>query len=216
MYYSYYEASQNILEATYESDFTKRCRDYIIRDLNFENLTKLILNYENVSFKDQFFVGFTIKELSTNKLISFNINKDAVFLKCNFKNAVIDNILFDFTYFTSCKFKNTKFNNCIFNTSTFFNCDLTNSQFDFNKSEKCSIKFNKCNLENMDMSNNDLSNSILEIKECNTKNAKFNKCVVKELDSNLTFHVEFLLKGGEIKDTNFVNSILTWIGQKIN
>ena len=48
------------------------------------------------------------------------------------------------------------------------------------------------------------------------RNKALNLIDIQQLDSNFTFHVEFLLKGGEITDTNFVNTILTWIGQKIN
>jgi len=207
---------------------------------NNEILKKTTHLYENFSITNDIFFKY-IDNVKSNfygcnfdRCNIFGINFSSRIYNCTFLNSnfnscnityITDNCNFKdssfklshiSTGFTKCNFTNSIFNNCIFHCSIFDICDLTNSTFLSNTSEKCSIKFNKCCMENMDMSNNDLSNSILEIKECNTKNAKFNKCVVKELDSNLTFHVEFLLKGGEIKDTNFANSILTWIGQKIN
>ena len=197
--------------------------------------------YKNFTIKDDNFFKYINNVKSNFNECNFNDLKARI-SNCNFLDSVFDNcILFDkidncnfensnfifsnvfSSIITKCNFTNCVFNQCLFYHRTYFDyCNLTNSKFYSNIKQldvyDNYLLFYKCCMENMDMSNNNLSNCTVRIKECNTKNAKFNGCVVKKLDSNFTFHVEFLLKGGIVENTkdNYVNKVLTWIGQKIN
>jgi hypothetical protein len=167
--------------------------------------------------------NFSIKN---NCNFVYNVFKKCLFedkiYDCNFENSNFISCTFT-NQFIKCNFTNCKFNNFSLENFTYFDyCDLTNSKFNSNRKQyniiNNTIQFYKSSMENIDMSNNDLSNFKLRLKKCNTKNAKFNGCVVKELESDFTFHVEFLLKGGIVENTkdNYVDKVLIWIGQKIN
>jgi uncharacterized protein YjbI with pentapeptide repeats len=200
--------------------------------------------YKNFTIKDDTFFKYisdtsnTFYDCNFNKLKIYDIDLKAKMFNCNLTDTIFDNSILMYSFlkcnfensrfnfsslfcnFTKCNFTNSEFNNCVYHWTSFYDCNLKDSKFCFNKTEKelNHLEFTKCCLENVDMSNNDLSKYIITIEECNTKNAKFNGCVVKKLDSDFTFHVEFLLKGGKIENTkdNYVDKVLTWIGQKIN
>jgi uncharacterized protein YjbI with pentapeptide repeats len=220
-----YEELLNVLSSNneiFKNKITHLYENFTITDDNFFkyiNNVKSNFYYCNFDERNINDIKFSSR-IYNSSFLNGNFNNCEITYKivdCNFENSFfkLSNIS---AGFNKCNFTDINFEKCVFNNPLFHNCNLKNAKFVSNTSEKGNIRFYNCCMENIDMSNNDLSNSTLVIKECNTKNAKFNECVVKELDSDFTFHVRFLLKGGKIENTkdNYVDKVLTWIGQKIN
>jgi hypothetical protein len=75
------------------------------------------------------------------------------------------------------------------------------------------VEFHENSMINTNMEDSDFGHCTVYFENCDTTGAKFKRCKIGKLNSSFIFRMEYLMKGGEIRHSNFIEKYISHIGQ---